>query len=72
MGPRDKLRTMNTNSVWVEKCAEDVVDASSEDELLGEQNQWCPLLELCFHYTVGLELVNPRWRHARVRNVHVL
>ena len=52
-----KLRTMKTNSGLVKKNDESVFDASSEDELLGEQNQWCPVVELCFHCTVGCVLV---------------
>ena len=39
VSPRVKPRTMNTNSALGEKGGEDVFDASSEDELLGEQNQ---------------------------------
>ena len=57
VGPKAELRTMKTNLGLVEKNDESVFDASSEDELLGEQNQWCPLLELCFHCTVGCVLV---------------
>ena len=34
------------------KREEDDFDASSEDWLLSEQNQLCPLLELWFHCTV--------------------
>ena len=29
----------------------------TEDELHGEQHQWCPLSELCFHFAVGRLLV---------------
>ena len=36
---------------------EEVFDASSEDWLLSEQNQLCPLLELCFHCTERRVLV---------------
>ena len=48
---------MKANSASVEKSEEDVCDTISEDELPGEQNQWCPLLEHCFRYTVGRKLV---------------
>ena len=37
---------MKTNSALGENIEEDVFDASSEDEVAGEQNQWCPLLEV--------------------------
>ena len=52
----------STTSALGEKSEEDVFDASSEDELLGEQllgehNQWCQLLEICFQNTVGRVLV---------------
>ena len=55
---RAQLRTIKTNSAWVKESEEDVFDASSENEFArGEQNQWCPLLEICIHYTVGRVLV---------------
>ena len=57
VGPRVGLPTMMTNSALVERSEEDVFDASSEDELPGEQNQWCSLQELWFHDTVGRVLV---------------
>ena len=39
VGPRVKLRPMKTNSALSEKCEKDVFDASSEDELPGDQKQ---------------------------------
>ena len=56
-GPKAKLRPKKTNSASVESSE---ADASSEDELLGEQNQVCPLLELCSRYTVGRVLEKAR------------
>ena len=52
-----RLPTMKTNSALIERSEEDVFDACSEDELPGEQNQWCSLQELWFHDTVGRVLV---------------
>ena len=48
---------MKTSSAMVETSEENDCDASSQDELPSEQHQWCPLLELCFHDTVGRVLV---------------
>ena len=64
---------MKSNSALGEKSEVDVCDAISEDELPGEQNQLCPLLELCLHYSVGCarECAGIRQRHERVRNVYV-
>ena len=52
LGQRVELQALKTNSASGEKSEEDNFDASSEDLLLGEQNQWCPLLLLCFHSTL--------------------
>ena len=60
------------NSDLREMSEKDVFDASREDELLGEQKQWRPLLELCFHYSVGRVLEEALGvDSAMVRNVHV-
>ena len=42
-----------------------------EEELLREQNQLCPLLELCFRYTVELVLVMTLRVASAIRDVHV-
>ena len=64
----------NTNTAFGEKCEEDVLDGSSEDELHRVQKKWSPLLELCLHYTEGFVLVETMGvesANARVGNVHV-
>ena len=58
---------MNTTSALGEKSADHVFDASCEDELPSEQDQWCPLMELCFHYTVGRVLVKALGVHSTMR-----
>ena len=40
VSPKVELRMMSTNAALGEKCEGDVFDASSEDELPGERNQW--------------------------------